>query len=77
MMIDATWNGGGADASPFHEKGIPAIYFVTTNSYEHLHELTDKPETLNKALYQQITKLAFLTVKDIAEGKYKREEVQK
>ncbi|NCS80312.1 MAG: hypothetical protein GW788_01010, partial [Ignavibacteria bacterium] len=54
-----------------------AIYFVTTNSYEHLHELTDKPETLNKALYQQITKLAFLTVKDIAEGKYKREEVQK
>lgn len=77
MMIDATWNGGGADAAPFHEKGIPVIYFVTKNSYEHLHELTDKPETLNKSLYQQITKLAFLTVKEIAEGKYKRETVLK
>lgn len=77
MMIETTWNGGGADASPFHEKGIPSIYFVTKNSYEHLHELTDKPETLNKSLYQQITKLAFLTVKEIAEGKYKRETVLK
>ena len=77
MAIDATWNGGGADAGPFHDKGIPAIYFVTKNSYEHLHQLTDTPETLNKSLYQQITKLAFLTVKEVAEGKYKREEVQK
>ncbi|MDP3148736.1 MAG: M20/M25/M40 family metallo-hydrolase [Ignavibacteria bacterium] len=77
MMIETTWNGGGADAGPFHNKGIPAIYFVTTNSYEHLHQLTDKPETLNKSLYQQITKLAFLTVKKVAEGKYKREPVLK
>jgi len=77
MMIENTWNGGGADAGPFHDKGIPAIYFVTKNSYEHLHQLTDKPETLNKSLYQQITKLAFLTVKEVAEGKYKREEVKK
>jgi hypothetical protein len=77
LMIDATWNGGGADAAPFHDKGIPAIYFVTKNSYEHLHELTDKPETLNKSLYQQITKLAFLTVKEIAEGKYQKENVLK
>lgn len=77
MMIDATWNGGGADAAPFHDKGIPAIYFVTKNSYEHLHQLTDTFDTLNQPLYLQITKLAFLTVKEIAEGKYKREEVQK
>ncbi|MCK9424639.1 MAG: M20/M25/M40 family metallo-hydrolase [Ignavibacteriaceae bacterium] len=77
MMIETTWNGGGADAAPFHDKGIPAIYFVTKNSYEHLHELTDKPETLNKSLYQQITKLAFLTVKEIAEGKYQKENVLK
>ncbi len=77
MMIETTWNGGGADAGPFHDKGIPAIYFVTKNSYEHLHQLTDKPETLNKSLYRQITNLAFLTVKEIAEGKYKRETVLK
>jgi len=77
MTIEATWNGGGADAAPFHEKGIPSIYFVTKNSYEHLHQLTDKPETLNKSLYQQITNLAFLTVKEIAEGKYQREPVLK
>lgn len=77
MMIDATWNGGGADATPFHDKEIPAIYFVTKNSYGHLHQLTDKPETLNKTLYQQITKLAFLTVKEIAEGKYQKEAVLK
>ena len=77
MMIETTWNGGGADAGPFHDKGIPSIYFVTKNSYEHLHQLTDKSETLNKSLYQQITKLAFLTVKEIAEGKYQREPVLK
>ena len=77
MAIDATWNGGGADAAPFYEKGIPAIYFVTKNSYEHLHQLTDKPETLNQSLYREITNLAFLTVKEVAEGKYKREPVLK
>jgi Zn-dependent M28 family amino/carboxypeptidase len=77
MMIETTWNGGGADAAPFHEKGIPSIYFVTKNSYEHLHQLTDKPETLNKTLYQQITNLAFLTVKEIAGGKYQSETILK
>ncbi|MFA4924677.1 MAG: M20/M25/M40 family metallo-hydrolase [Ignavibacteriaceae bacterium] len=66
LMIDATWSGGGADATPFHDKGIPSIYFVTKNSYEHLHQLTDKPETLNKILYQRITELAFLSLKEIA-----------
>ena len=28
-MIMRTWNGGGADAEPFHKKGIPCLYFVT------------------------------------------------
>jgi len=75
MMVDATWDGGGADASPFHEKGIPTAYFVTTNSYEHLHYMTDTPETLNKELFEKITKLAYMTACEVAEGRYVRESV--
>jgi hypothetical protein len=77
MMVDRTWNGGGADATPFHEKGIPCLYFVTTHSYDHLHLTSDKPETLNRNLFEKITQLAFLTLFDIADGKYTREEVVK
>ncbi|MFH0734755.1 MAG: M20/M25/M40 family metallo-hydrolase [bacterium] len=77
FTVENTWNGGGADASPFHDKGIPALYFVTTNSYEHLHYMTDTPETLNQPLFENITKLAYLTIYDIAMGNYKRETVIK
>lgn len=61
LMVSATWNGGGADAEPFFQKGIPTLYFVTTNSYKHLHKLSDKPETLNKDLFEAIAKLAYKT----------------
>lgn len=77
MMVEGTWNGGGADAGPFHEKGIPAAYFVTTNSYAHLHYMTDTPETLNKTLFVKITNLAFLTALEVANGRYHKEEVDK
>jgi len=77
MMVQATWNGGGADAGPFHDKGIPAAYFVTTNSYAHLHYMTDTPETLNKSLFEKITKLAYLTAFEVANGDYNREEIIK
>jgi hypothetical protein len=76
MMVKNTWDGGGADAAPFHQKGIPCAYFVTTNSYEHLHYMTDIPETLNKNLYEKITKLTYLTAYEIAKGNYKREEIK-
>ena len=49
-MVDRTWSGGGADATPFFEKDIPCLYFVTTNSYDHLHLPSDKVETLNPDL---------------------------
>lgn len=52
-----TWAGGGADLTPLFEQGIPGLYFVTTNSYEHLHLPTDKPETINQALYSDMVKL--------------------
>ena len=76
-MVERTWNGGGADATPFHEKGVPCLYFVTTNSYDHLHLPTDKVETLNPVLYEKVVKLAHLTVMEIANGNYVREEIIK
>lgn len=65
LLVSATGNGGGADADPFFEKGIKTLYFVTTNSYKHLHMLSDKPETLNQNLFEAITKLAFRTARQI------------
>jgi len=77
MMVDATWSGGGADATPFHQKGIPCLYFVTTNSYDHLHQPSDKVETLNPVLYEKIVSLAYRTAVEISSGDYKRELVVK
>jgi hypothetical protein len=39
--------------------------------------MSDKVETLNKGLYEKIVKLAYLTLFDIANGEYSREEVKK
>ncbi len=76
-MVKRTWSGGGADAAPFHEKGIPILYFVTTNSYDHLHLSSDEVSTLNPALYEKIVRLAHLTALEAAYGNYQREEVIK
>jgi len=62
LMTKNTWAGGGADAEPFFKLGMPIAYFVTTNSYKHLHMISDKPETLNQALYGSLANLAFRTV---------------
>ena len=75
QMVTNTWNGGGADATPFHQKGIPCLYFVTTNSYKHLHLPSDLPETLNQNLFEKIVRLAYITALNISEGEYKREVV--
>ena len=66
LLVRRTWKGGGADAEPFFAKGINTLYFVTTNSYKHLHMLTDLPETLNQDLFEAITRLAFLTTVKVA-----------
>lgn len=76
IAVNSTWGGGGADAEPFHKKGIPCAYFASTKSYTYLHLPGDKPETLNKSLHEKITKLAFLAALEISNGKYKREEVK-
>ncbi|GAB4287612.1 MAG: hypothetical protein Kow0098_04400 [Ignavibacteriaceae bacterium] len=75
MMVEQTWAGGGADATPFHNKGIPSLYFVTTNSYDHLHLPSDKPETLNPELFERTVKLIYLTARSIADGNYPGEKI--
>ena len=75
LMVKDTWNGGGADATPFYEKGIPCLYFVSKYSYDYLHQPTDTPETLNPTLSEKLVRLGYLTAREIADGKYKREEV--
>jgi len=74
-MIMRTWNGGGADAQPFHDKGIPCLYFVSYFSYTHLHLMSDKVETLNPVLFEKICKLGYMSAFEIANGNYKREYV--
>lgn len=74
-MVKNTWKGGGADATPFHRKSIPSLYFVTTNSYAHLHWLTDTYDTLNPELFESLVRLVFYTVNHIASGDYEKEEV--
>ena len=66
LLFAGTWKGGGADAESFYSKGIKTLYFVTTNSYRHLHLLTDTPETLNPGLFESVTGLAYLTAVNIA-----------
>lgn len=73
-MVDESWPGGGADAQPFHEAGIPTAYFATKNSYAHLHDASDTPETLDPALLESVARLVFLTVNEVAQGRYQREE---
>jgi hypothetical protein len=61
LLVAETGEGGGADADPFFRKGIKTLYFVSTNSYKHLHQITDTPDTINKDLLAAITKLGFKT----------------
>jgi hypothetical protein len=67
MMINDTWQGGGADAQPFFEKGIPTAYFVSKNSYTHLHLPSDKLSTLNPDLLKEIANLGYLTALKLAD----------
>jgi hypothetical protein len=76
LIVSDTWSGGGADATPFHKKGIPCLYFVSKFSYDHLHQPTDTPETLNPNVYENIVKLAYLTARKVADGNYEREAVK-
>ena len=75
LMVPGTWGGGGADAAPFHEAGLPTLYFVSTNSYTHLHKTSDQVETLNGDLFEAITRLGYRTAAWIGDGSYQRENL--
>jgi hypothetical protein len=66
--VGNTWHGGGADATPFFEAGIPTLYWVTTNSYTHLHAVSDVPATLDRDLYEDLVRLAFRTARAVADA---------
>ncbi len=76
LMTMGTWGNGGADATAFHEKGLPTLYFVTKNSYSHLHQTSDTVETLNGPLFEAMTRLGYRTAAWVADGSYQREWLQ-
>jgi ketosteroid isomerase-like protein len=75
LTVAGTWGGGGADAAPFHGKGLPTLYFVTRYSYTHLHRTSDTVDTLNGPLLESLTRLAYRTASAVAGGRYQREEL--
>jgi Zn-dependent M28 family amino/carboxypeptidase len=68
LLVGETGGGGGADAAPFEEAGIPNLYFASSFSYTHLHLPSDTPETLNPALLEAVARLGAGLARGIAEG---------
>ncbi len=68
VLIPRSGAGGGADAQPFSDRGIPTAYFASHPSYTHLHLPTDTPETLNPALFEEVARTAFRTAWRLAQG---------
>jgi aminopeptidase YwaD len=73
LTVEETWGGGGADATPFAQRKIPTIYFVSKYSYTHLHQPGDTPATLNPGLHEALTCLVYRTAWQVAEGGYSGE----
>lgn len=67
LVIEETWGGGGADAEPFEEAGIPNLYFASHFSYAHLHRPSDTPETLNPAVLEAVARLGASTAWRLAQ----------
>lgn len=77
LMIESTWAGGGADATPFFKKEIPTAYIVSYYSYTNLHQPSDLPENINTDLYESIYKLTTQALLKVAEGEYGGEKLVK
>jgi Iap family predicted aminopeptidase len=66
------------DDKPFHEKGIPTVSFTSSDGCgPYYHTPNDTPETLSKETLEKVTKLAYMTVYEIAIGNYLRNRVNK
>jgi hypothetical protein len=72
--IEKTWWGGGADAQPFFEAGLPTLYVAAADGYRYLHRPTDTPETLDPELLAATARLVHAVVGEVAGGGYEREE---
>jgi hypothetical protein len=73
LTVEETWGGGGADATPFAEKGIPTLYFASKFSYTHIHMPSDTPDTLNPQLLEAVARLLHATTWQVAQGEYEGE----
>jgi len=74
ITVESTWYGGGADAQPWFDAGLPTLYFATEDAYTHLHKPGDTPETLDTELLTAVAGLAHRVVSSVAAGDYQREE---
>jgi len=74
FTVEDTWYGGGADAQPWFDAGLPTLYFATQDAYTHLHKPGDTPETLDPQLHAAVARLAHRTARAVAAGEYQREE---
>jgi hypothetical protein len=72
LMVEATWPGGGADAAPFAEAGIPTLYFASKPSYTYLHLPSDTPATLNPPLLEAIARLVYRAAWRMAQDGYSK-----
>ena len=77
LTVAGTWRGGGADAQPFWDRGVPTLYFATKNSYTYLHQTGDTVATLNPGLYAEVVRLAYRVAREVAQGNYEREVIRK
>jgi hypothetical protein len=73
LTVEDSWYGGGADAQPWFDAGLPTLYFATEDSYTHLHKPGDTPETLDPGLYTAVVRLAGRSTAALASGGYQRE----
>jgi aminopeptidase YwaD len=73
LTVADTWGGGGADATPFAERGLPTLYFASRFSYTHLHLPGDTPATLDPPLFEALARLAYRTAWVVADGGYSGE----
>jgi Zn-dependent M28 family amino/carboxypeptidase len=70
LAVADTWGGGGADATPFADRGVPTLYFASRFSYPHLHLPGDTAATLDPSLYESLVRLVYRTAWAVADGDY-------
>jgi hypothetical protein len=74
FMPTAPTGDPGADATPFMEAGIPCLYFVGTNGYQHLHQPGDTVETINRILLEKHAVLCLEVLRELGRGTYRGEK---